>query len=178
MCYSQILTLWPAEYQIMETFLVVDKMSQLVDRLWFCEEEGSAVQVSSLWPLTFWLSHEWAVILWARSVFLNEELHGNSNSVFCCQPYLFLWHFTVRLLCCSPAEFQHAWWTRLPQCCWFGLGSADCARASPGENWRQSEVEVCHWWFLKRFFLFSWPLHVIHAVLAMWGMFISITNFK
>ena len=52
-CYSHILALWPAEYQMMETVLVVDKMSQLVVRLQFWEEEGSAVQVSSPCPL--WL---------------------------------------------------------------------------------------------------------------------------
>ena len=33
---------------------------------------------AGLKPVTFvalWLSHEWAVILWARSTFLNEELY-------------------------------------------------------------------------------------------------------
>lgn len=62
---------------------------------------------AGLEPMTsvaFWLSNELAVILWARSTFLNEELNGNTHSVFCCQPYLF-----VRLLCCSPAECLHAW---------------------------------------------------------------------
>jgi len=36
---------------------------------------------------------------------------------------------TVLLLCCCAAEGLH-----VPQHCWFELGSADSAKASPGEN--------------------------------------------
>lgn len=115
-CCSQILALWPAEYQMMETFLVADR-SQSVARLQFWEEEGSAVQVSSLCPLWLFGSamYSWVVIFWASSTFLNEELDGNSHSVF---------FFAVNLiyfgdaLTVAPAECLHAWWTSIAGLGW------------------------------------------------------------
>ena len=50
----------------------------------------SSAGLEPVTSVAFWLSHEWAVILWARSTFLNEEPNGNILPVFCCQPYLFL----------------------------------------------------------------------------------------
>lgn len=100
----------------METFLVADKMSQLVGRLQFWEEEGSAVQVTRLWPLWLFGLAINGVILWVRSTFLNEELYRSTHYVFMGVIFIYFCDaLAARLLCCSAAECLHMWWTCLPQ---------------------------------------------------------------
>lgn len=92
---------------------------------------------------------------------LKYPLHFLLSSLF------IFWCFN-----CVPALPLHCWVPARGDCIfpnspgWFGPGSADFAMLGPEA--RQLEVGSFHCVLLKGFFVFSWPLDVICAVLALW----------